>query len=86
MKKSLLLIASIVVAAVVSFVVVKVVSAQKPNELFYENVEVLADGESSGVDVCYNSITTAEGQFVRYCGDCQVHPGKPAIFSGKGKC
>ena len=45
MKKSLLLIASIAAAAVVSLFVVKVVSIQKPNGLFYENVEALSGGE-----------------------------------------
>ena len=45
MKKPFLLIASIAAAAVVSLVVIKVVSFQSKNSLFYENVEVLADGE-----------------------------------------
>lgn len=49
-----------------------------------ENVEALANGE--GGQVCYDTITGAEGQFVIYCSDCEMHPGKPSFWSRKGSC
>lgn len=55
------------------------------NAVLIENIEALAEGENEG-KLCYNTITTAESQYVLYCGTCTVIDGKPAFLTGTGYC
>ena len=56
------------------------------NDPLFANVEALTDHESTSGEVCYNSITTAEGMQILYCGECKWIRGKKSIWSGKGIC
>jgi membrane protein required for beta-lactamase induction len=44
------------------------------SDVALENVEALADGESSS-GTCYNTITTMESSMVLYCGTCTYIEG-----------
>lgn len=81
-KNTIVIIAAII--AVATILPVKTIN--KSSSLFDANVEALTEEESTGGEKCYNTITTAEGRQVLYCGDCQWHPGKPKLLSGDGKC
>ncbi len=58
------------------------------SEIQLASIEVLSTDDDPGTDdgTCYNSITTAKGKWVRYCGDCTIVNGEPSFFSGTGKC
>jgi len=56
------------------------------SDLALANMEALADGESGGGDLCYNSITTKRASKVLYCGTCTWVDGTSSFFSGTGKC
>lgn len=61
--------------------------ASADDVLFYSNVEALMKSESKlDSKTCYHSITTADGQWVKYCGNCDIIEGKPSWSSGKGIC
>ncbi len=55
------------------------------DELFNANVEALNKNESGG-KVCYNSITSSDGQQVNYCPLCTFIPGKPHFWSPDHTC
>ena len=84
MKKQIIL--SIVIALLAgTFVTASVCSQISMDTVLSENIEALAESEHEGT-LCYNTITTAEGQAVCYCGTCSYISGKPTFFSGKSYC
>ncbi len=86
MKKKLFLISSatIVVLAGV-FGMKSVMASTNTDALFFENVNALMAAEVTG-EVCYDTITEADGLKVLYCGDCVWLKGKPSTFASKKTC
>lgn len=85
MKKNLFISFLAVVIAISALISIKSYSEIKSNALFYDNLEALADSEGGG-ELCYNSITTKDGEYVLYCGSCAIVKGDPLWFSGTGFC
>lgn len=85
MKKKIIFaaLATIVVAAS-AFTVVKS-ERSSLGELFNANVEALTKDEAGG-KTCYNTITAADGQWVRYCQTCEVIEGDAAFCARKRTC
>ena len=87
MKKLLLITFS---AAIVALSVAVTAKFTVTDNLLKANIEALADDpletEVGEGMKCYNSITTADGRQVLYCGSCQWVSGKPTLFSGSGTC
>ena len=55
--------------------------------LTIEEEHVLAQTTNSGdTKTCYDTITGADGQQVRYCGTCSWLPGEPSYWAGKKSC
>ena len=59
----------------------------------HENVALLHNASAlkhnagdKGKGICWNSITTCEGELVLYCGSCTYVPGRPRILKGTGVC
>ena len=88
MKKKILLVIGVAVTSVLAVCGALISSdASTDAVLFYSNVEALMNSESKlDSKTCYNSITTADGEWVRYCGNCGVIEGTPSWFSRKGAC
>ncbi len=76
---------AVLVAASVSAFVYVNNERNSMSDLFNANVEALARNESGG-DVCYQSITSADGQQVKYCPTCCFVPGKPHFWSPSYTC
>ncbi len=55
------------------------------DKFFNENLEALMDAES-GTGTCFDSIQTAPGERVLYCGSCSWQPGTPSFWSKQGNC
>jgi len=55
------------------------------DSLFYQNVEAIADDESTG-QKCWNTITSSEGEQVLYCPECKWVPGRHVWYSGHSNC
>lgn len=87
MKKIIL--GGIAVLAITATVVFNVnlnAQGEKLSDVSLANIEALADGEGSGSNTCYNTITTMEGSQVRYCGTCTYVNGTASWVSGKSTC
>lgn len=56
------------------------------NNLTECNVEALEQNPEGGGKKCYNTITTKDGYYIRYCGTCRITPGTATMFSGSDKC
>lgn len=92
MKKSIF-------AAVIAFAVVigghqfyKSQTINNLSEIMKVNVEALAGWDEPDPNqpeddgTCWDTITGAQGLWVRYCQTCTIIAGKPSTFSGKRKC
>ncbi|MBQ7811435.1 MAG: hypothetical protein IJ394_02640 [Bacteroidales bacterium] len=83
MKKILIPIAVLVVAAAATLVVK---ASNNKNALFKANLEALAQvEEGDGLD-CYNRIANDSAQMVRYCGTCTFVPGRPTLLAIPDTC
>lgn len=86
MKKKLVLISSATIVVLVGvFGLKSVMSLTDTDALFAENASALMAAEVTG-EVCYDTITVADGQMVLYCGDCKWIKGKPSTYASKKTC
>jgi len=89
----------LVFAAIIAFAVVigghqfyKSSMVNNLSEIMKANVEALAGWDEPDPNqpeddgTCWDTITGAQGLWVRYCHTCTIIAGKPSLFSGKGKC
>jgi len=57
------------------------------SDLTLINIEALAEGESGGENVCYDTVTTKAGVQTRYCGTCEfINNSTPSFWAGSKKC
>ena len=62
-------------------------NSKKLSDVMLANVEALAQSEGFVDDgTCYNSISTAAGSQVRYCGTCTFIPNSIGDWGSKRKC
>jgi len=87
MKKILISVAIIAIAAVAAFNVNFYSQENSLAKIGLANVEALADGESVSGETCYNTITTLESSWILYCGTCTyLKNSTKTLTSGKGTC
>lgn len=54
--------------------------------LLYENIEALSQEESLDPETCFETVTAAEGRWVRYCPGCVIVEGKPTLLARESTC
>jgi len=86
MKKRIALLSCVCAALVCGSALIYAQSRMGNKSLIYENIEALSQEEDLVPETCFETVTAAEGRWVRYCPGCVIVEGKPTLFALESTC